>query len=265
MQLTDIINALFPIAFLIAAIALIWFIIELVLTVRKARSVVVDMQKRIEPTLESVEKITASLEPVAAKADPLMERVSLTVDAVNLELMRIDQILEDVNEVTDAVSSAAGAIDAAASAPLELVSKVSSRVRDAFKTRGASSESIELGEEKADKASQNRHYPESSHASNDMTGKQIGYQSATAIGNHHIDQATKSSSQNQADQGAPATDSDEGHYYTYGVDAGEEQGWKKSATSDDDTSRLGTNQAAATTSQSEAIQDDETCQKNDRN
>lgn len=261
MQLTDIINALFPIAFLIAAIALIWFIIELVLTVRKARSAVVDIQKRIEPTLESVEKITASLEPVAAKADPLMERVSLTVDAVNLELMRVDQILEDVNEVTDAVSSAAGAIDAAANAPLELVSKVSSRVRDAFKARGASSESIELGEQKADKISQNRRYSESSQASNDTMGKQIGYRSATAIGDHHVNQTTENSSQNQADQRATQTPSDEVHYYTYGVGTGEAQGWTKAAASDEDALPLGTNQAAATTSQTEEIRADGTQQE----
>lgn len=217
MPLKEIIDALFPIAFLLAAIALIWFIVELVMTVRKARKVVVDIKNRIEPTLESVEKITASLEPVAAKADPLMERVSLTVDAANLELMRVDQILEDVSEVTDAVSSAAGAIDAAANAPIELVSKVSSRVRDAFKPRGASSESIDLGAEKAtDTVSRRPQNPELVHPQDDMSGVRQGYRSATAAGQSHAEPTAGVVAQ---DGGEPEQAVEDSRYYTYTNDA----------------------------------------------
>ena len=82
--------------------------------------------------------------------DPLVERVSLTVDAANLEIMRVDQILEDVGEITESVSSAVDAVDAAANAPLELVNSVTTKVRNAFKPRRASDESVALGQEKAE-------------------------------------------------------------------------------------------------------------------
>ena len=149
MNITDVLNLVLPFASVLVIIALIWFVIELVMMVRRTRSAVNDIHTKLKPTLEHVEHITAALEPVALKADPLMERVALTVDAANLEIMRLDQILEDVNEITGTISSAANAVDAAANAPIELVSNVTSRVRNALKPRRASSESIALGEKRA--------------------------------------------------------------------------------------------------------------------
>ena len=148
-DISSVISLAFPVIFIILGIALIWMLVELVLTVRKARSTIDDVHGQVKASLENVEEITASLKPVAAKIDPLVERVSLTVDAANLEIMRLDRILEDVGEVTDGMSNAVTAIDAVTSAPREVVASVSSRVRDAFKPRRASDESIALGEQRA--------------------------------------------------------------------------------------------------------------------
>lgn len=148
-DISSVISLAFPVIFIILGIALIWMLVELVLTVRKARSTIDDVHGQVKASLENVEEITASLKPVAAKIDPLVERLSLTVDAANLEIMRLDRILEDVGEVTDGMSNAVTAIDAVTSAPREVVASVSSRVRDAFKPRRASDESIALGEQRA--------------------------------------------------------------------------------------------------------------------
>lgn len=156
MEFNQVINSALPILYVIAGIVLIWLIVELVITVRRARQTVEDIKKQIEPTLEHVESITASLEPATKKIDPLVDRVSLTVDAANLEIMRLDQILEDVGEVTDTVSSTVSTVDAIASAPMDLVNNVTSKVRGAFRSRGASEESIALGEEKAEAAKAER-------------------------------------------------------------------------------------------------------------
>lgn len=78
--------------------------------------------------------------------------MSLTVDAANLEIMRVDQILEDVNEITDSVASAVEAVDTVTNAPVELVNNVTSRVRNAFKSRRASDESVALGQAKAERS-----------------------------------------------------------------------------------------------------------------
>lgn len=153
-NVSEVINYVFSGAVILVFVVLVWFIVELVFTVRRARAVVVDVKEKLDPTLEHVENITASLEPVVAKVDPLVDRVSLTVDAANLEIMRLDQILEDVTEITETVSSAANAVDVAANAPLELVNSVTSRIRSAFKPNHASEESVSLGDKKMGTAAQ---------------------------------------------------------------------------------------------------------------
>lgn len=151
MGIEDILSIALAVVYVLVGLAVIWLIFELVMTARKARKTVNEMQKQIEPTLKHVENITASLEPVSAKVDPLVERVSLTVDAANLELMRVDQILEDVGEITDTVSSTVHAVDTVASTPLEIANSLSTKVRSMFKTSHASSESVDLGQEKAER------------------------------------------------------------------------------------------------------------------
>lgn len=155
MEISQILDIALPVVYVLVGVALVWLLIELVATLRKTRKTVDTVQKQVEPTLKSVENITASAEsmmedlnPTIAKVDPLVERVALTVDAANLELMRLDKILEDVGEVTDTVSTAAQTVDAVTSAPFDLINKVSSGVRNAFKPQHASEESIGLGEQK---------------------------------------------------------------------------------------------------------------------
>ena len=138
MDFFSVINVALPVIYVLVGIVLMWFVIELVMTVRKTRETVTSVQKQLEPTLEHVEKITASLEPVCDKIDPLVDRVSLTVDAANLEVMRLDQILEDVGEITSSASSAENAVDTVANAPLELVNSVTKKVRRKFTPKKAS-------------------------------------------------------------------------------------------------------------------------------
>lgn len=144
MDASQIMNILLPGVFVLVGVALIWFVVELAKTVKSTRQTVDELQKQITPTLEHVEQITNDLQPAVAKIDPLIERVSLTVDAANLELMRVDQILEDVNDVTDTASNAASAIDSVTSAPAELVTAVSDKVRGLLKGHRVSTESAQL-------------------------------------------------------------------------------------------------------------------------
>lgn len=149
-------NQFISIIYVVLGIVLVWLVIEVVVTVRRTRKTVDELKQQVEPTLQHVESITASFEPVAKKIDPLVDRVSLTVDAANLEIMRLDQILEDVGEVTDSVSSTVSTVDAIASAPMDLVNNVTSKVRGAFRARGASEESVALGDRKAENARKER-------------------------------------------------------------------------------------------------------------
>lgn len=163
MEFSEIIGIALPVVYVVVGVALVWLIVELVSTLRKTRKTVDDLRAQVEPVLESANRMTAELEPAVkhvnqmaaqlepavSKVDPLMERVTLTVDAANLEIMRVDQILEDVTQITGTVSNTLDTVDTVTSAPLELVSSVTDRMRSKAKPRGASKESVNLGAGKA--------------------------------------------------------------------------------------------------------------------
>lgn len=139
----DIINMILPIVYIVVGAALVWFIVELVLTIRRTRSMVDDVQKQIEPTLDNVQQLTED-------AKPLVERVSLTVDAANLEIMRVDEILQDVNQITGTVTRAVDTVDNVANAPMDLVNSLTRKVRNKLGGKQASDVSKEMGKAKAE-------------------------------------------------------------------------------------------------------------------
>ncbi len=158
MDIQEIVNIVLPIVFAIVGVALVWFVIELALVIRRVRKTVGNLEDQIKPTLDHVEQITADLEPAVAKADPIMDRASLTVDAVNLEIMRVDEILEDVTNVTDGLSSAVDVVENVTNAPANFVNSLSSRLRNAIRPRQASDETKNLGKAKSVKAEMAEQY-----------------------------------------------------------------------------------------------------------
>lgn len=166
MEVSAVLNILLPAVFIVVGVALIWFLVELVRTLKTTRKTVEDLHAQVTPTLEQVQKITEDIQPAIAKIDPLVERVSLTVDAANLEMMRVDSILEDVNAVTDALSSTTLALDNVANAPLNVVSNVSNRVHNILKGRRSSESSSNLADAKArmDRSSERQELKESEPA-----------------------------------------------------------------------------------------------------
>jgi ABC-type transporter Mla subunit MlaD len=159
----EALDLVLPIVYIVVGCALVWFLIELVITVRKTRKTVDDMQKQLTPAIESVQEISAEVEKklppildnvnkISAGVDPLIDRVSLTVDAANLEIMRLDQILEDVSEITDTASKAVDTVDNVTSMPMDVVNNLASKVRGVFTPASASKESVELGRAKQEEA-----------------------------------------------------------------------------------------------------------------
>lgn len=146
----DVFGIILPIVYILAGCALVWFIVELALAVRKLRATVSDIKEQVDPALENVNRITKQLPPIIDKVDPLMDRVTLTVDSVNLELMRVDEVLEDVTQITGAVSKATNAVDTVTSAPLDIVTNVTSKVRGLFKPKYASDQTKDIGVENSD-------------------------------------------------------------------------------------------------------------------
>lgn len=147
----DVFSIILTCVYIVVGLALIWFVVELALTMRKVRGTVQDL----EPTLDNVEKMVTDLQPTITKVDPLMDRVTLTVDSVNLELMRVDGILENITNITGGVSKTVDAVDSVTSAPLDIVSNMTKKVRSKFRPRYASEESVDLGSEGYERAPQN--------------------------------------------------------------------------------------------------------------
>lgn len=142
MSISDIILCVVLVA---VGLAIIWLVVELALTIRKTRATVTDVSEQIKPSIANIEKITTDIQPVIQKVDPLVERVSLTVDAANLEIMRVDEILGDVSKISGSVSKTVGAVDSVTSAPLDLVTTATKKIRQKFSPKYASEESVDLG------------------------------------------------------------------------------------------------------------------------
>ena len=63
MDISEILSIALPVVYVIVGAVLVWLVIELVMTVRKTRKTVDDLQRHVEPTLASVERITRRSSP----------------------------------------------------------------------------------------------------------------------------------------------------------------------------------------------------------
>lgn len=125
----NIIYCILIIVGICVGIALAWFLVELVMTIRKTRNKVDEIHEQLTPTIQNVEKITEKVQPAIDNVEPLIERVSLTIDAANLELMRADQILENVNVIAEGAANATTAVGNIASAPVDLINKAGQKIQ----------------------------------------------------------------------------------------------------------------------------------------
>lgn len=144
----EIIEQILPWLYGLLALVVIWFVVELIITVRKSRVVVDDLQKSIDSAVSTINTVSAELEPALKKVDPLMDRVGLSVDALNLELLRIDEVMDDVKTMSSSAASATKSINSVASAPADLVNNVANKVRHRFGSKSASKTTLKIEEKK---------------------------------------------------------------------------------------------------------------------
>lgn len=141
----EILDIILPIVYIVVGLALIWFVIELVITIKKVRTRAIDTIDELQPSIKNIESMVEEIQPTITKVDPLVDRVTLTVDSVNLELMRVDGILDDVSNITGTVSKTMNTVDSVASAPLDIVTSVTKKVRKKFSPKYASDQSVNAG------------------------------------------------------------------------------------------------------------------------
>lgn len=115
-------------------IAGIWAVIELALTIRRARTTVDSLDK----TMGEVNDILAETRPVVAKLDgaidelqpaltqvePLLKSANVAVDALTSNLIEVEAVVRDVSAVTGAAANAGNAVSGVADSASEAVQKL---------------------------------------------------------------------------------------------------------------------------------------------
>lgn len=133
------------IALLVLAVAGVWAVVELALTLRKTRTVVDSLDKTVSDlnnTLAEAQPVVAKLDgavdeltPALAQVEPLLKSSKTAVDALTSNLVEVEAVVRDISEVTGSVAEASNAVssvtDSAAGAVQKLFNKVKAPTADA--------------------------------------------------------------------------------------------------------------------------------------
>lgn len=102
----------------------IWAVVELALTIRKARTSLIQTLVGVDETIASVNETLEQVQPIVGKLDgtmddlqpaikevhPLIERVETTVDVATVSLAKVNDILGDVSEVSGSAASVSATV-----------------------------------------------------------------------------------------------------------------------------------------------------------
>lgn len=142
------------IALLLLAVAGVWAVIELALTLRKTRDVVDSLDKTVndlnntiaeaQPVVAKLDGAVDELTPALAQVEPLLKSSKTAVDALTSNLVEVEAVVRDISEVTGSVAEASNAVssvtDSAAGAVQKLFNKVKAPAADAERTLSAAAE-----------------------------------------------------------------------------------------------------------------------------
>ena len=132
------------IALLLLAVAGVWAIVELALTLRKTRTVVDSLDKTVtdlnntiaeaQPVVAKLDGAVDELTPALAQVEPLLKSSKTAVDALTSNLVEVEAVVRDISEVTGSMAEASNAVssvtDSAAGAVQKLFNKVKAPAAD---------------------------------------------------------------------------------------------------------------------------------------
>lgn len=142
------------IVLIVLALVGVWAVIELALTLRRARSTVSAIDKtlgdvqpviqhidstvesaaplvkklevtvdEIKPVLDRVNETLDGAQPAISQIEPLLKQGSIAVEALSADLIEVNGVLRDISDVTAGMSSASNAVSSVATAATERVHK----------------------------------------------------------------------------------------------------------------------------------------------
>ena len=141
-------------ALLLLAVAGVWVIAELALTLRKTRNVVDSLDKTVndlnntiveaQPVVAKLDGAVDELTPALAQMEPLLKSSKTAVDALTSNLVEVEAVVRDISEVTGSMAEASNAVssvtDSAAGAVQKLFNKVKAPAADAERKLSAAEE-----------------------------------------------------------------------------------------------------------------------------
>lgn len=123
----------------VLAVAGVWAVAELALTLRRARGVVDSLDKTVEqvnntleearPVVAKLDGVVDELQPAIAQVDPLLRQATVAVEALSADLVEVNAVLRDVSAVSGAASSASHAVTGIADAATDKVQQLLGRGR----------------------------------------------------------------------------------------------------------------------------------------
>ena len=147
------------IVLIVLAVAAVWAVVELALTIRKTRGVVDSLDKTVgdlNNTLAEAQPIVAKLDgavdelmPALGQVEPILTSSKTAVDALTSNLVEIEGVVRDISSVTGSMADASNAVssvtDSAAGAVQKLIDKVKAPAADAGRKLAAAREELEEG------------------------------------------------------------------------------------------------------------------------
>ena len=131
------------IALIVLAVAGVWAVVEVALTMRSARRDIerlttsaTEVIEQAQPVVAKLDGIADELEPAAKQAAPLLKKAEGAVDSAHESLDRLNGILEDVSSVSGTASSVTGAVNRVAESAASGVASVVSRLRGGSPAEG---------------------------------------------------------------------------------------------------------------------------------
>lgn len=142
------------IALLLLAVAGVWAIVELALTLHKTRTVVDSLDKTVtdlnntiaeaQPVVAKLDGAVDELTPALAQVEPLLKSSKTAIDALTSNLVEVEAVVRDISEVTGSMAEASNAVssvtDSAAGAVQKLFNKVKAPSADAERKLSAAAE-----------------------------------------------------------------------------------------------------------------------------
>lgn len=115
-------------------IAGIWAVIELALTIRRARTTVDSLDKTMgevndmlaetRPVVAKLDGAIDELQPALTQIEPLLKSANVAVDALTSNLIEVEAVVRDVSTVTGAAANAGNAVSGVADSASEAVQKL---------------------------------------------------------------------------------------------------------------------------------------------